>query len=25
MYGLMAHHGERDKKKKVEKQFRFME
>jgi len=25
MYGLMAHHGERNKKKKVTKQFRFME
>jgi hydrophobic/amphiphilic exporter-1 (mainly G- bacteria), HAE1 family len=25
MYGLMAHHGERNKKKKVTKQFRFLE
>jgi HAE1 family hydrophobic/amphiphilic exporter-1 len=25
MYGLMAHHGERDKKKKVVKQIRFLE
>ncbi|SHF04849.1 hydrophobic/amphiphilic exporter-1, HAE1 family [Mariniphaga anaerophila] len=25
MYGIMAQHGERDKKKKVVKQFRFME
>jgi HAE1 family hydrophobic/amphiphilic exporter-1 len=25
MYGLMAHHGERNKKQTVVKQFRFME
>ncbi len=25
MYGLLAHHGERNKKKTVDKQFRFME